>query len=191
MWESAGMSDATPEAASAPVDVAKLTAEAANKSGLLWVRLPGGDAFPVWHAWHDPAEEGGEPSAYVVSGPGEQYLPWLPDEVELVLRSKDTGGRLLTRRATARELEPGSEEWTAAVEELRPGRLNASGDLVERWRDTCTVHVLTPRGDPLESPGSYDDSSGAAAVRPAPATTAGWRPWHWRGRAGARRNTAR
>jgi len=71
---------ATPDAASAPVDVAKLTAEAANKSGLLWVRVPGGDAFPVWHAWHDPGERGGAASALVVSGPGEQYLPWLPDE---------------------------------------------------------------------------------------------------------------
>ena len=46
----------------------------------------------------------------VVSGPGEQYLPWLPDEVVVVFRSKDTGGRLLTLHATARALEPGSTD---------------------------------------------------------------------------------
>ncbi len=184
------MPEESPDAASAPVDVVKLTAEAAKKSGLLWVRVPGGDAFPVWHVWHDPGEAG-EPVAYVVSGPGEQYLPWLPDDVELVLRSKDTGGRLLTLRSTARQLEPGSEEWSAAVELLRPERLNAVGDLVERWRDTCTVHVLTPHDAPLESPGHYEDGPGAVRVRPAPAATARRRPWHWRGRAGARRNTTR
>ncbi len=180
-----------PKAAPPPVDVVRLTAEAATKSGLLWVRVPGGDAFPVWHVWHDPGDEGAGPVAFVVSGPGEQYLPWLPEEVELVLRSKDTGGRLLTRRARARQLEPGSPEWTTAAEALRPERLNATGDVVERWREACTVHELAPHGEPLESPGSYDDSSGSSRVRPAPAATARWRPWHWRGRAGARRNTAR
>ena len=185
------MPEQTPDAASPPVDVARLTAEAATKSGLLWVRLPGGDTFPAWHAWHEPEGDGAAPVAFVVSGPGEQYLPWLPDEVELILRSKDTGGRLLTLRAGARQLEVDSEEWTTAVDVLRPERLNATDDLVERWRETCTVHVLTPRGDPLESPGHYDDSAGATAVRPAPAATARRRPWHWRGRARARRNTAR
>jgi len=185
------MPEQTPDAASPPVDVARLTAEAATKSGLLWVRLPGGDTFPAWHAWHEPEGDGATPVAFVVSGPGEQYLPWLPDEVELILRSKDTGGRLLTLRAGARQLEVDSGEWTTAVDVLRPERLNATGDLVERWRETCTVHVLTPHGDPLESPGHYDDSPGATAVRPAPAATARWRPWHWRGRARARRNTAR
>lgn len=193
VWESAGMAEQTPDAAGPPpVDVTRLTNEAGGKSGLLWVRLPGGDAYPVWHAWHDPGgDRSPGPSAYVISGPGEQYLPWLPDEVEVVLRSKDTGGRLLTLHATARELEPGSEEWVAAVDVLRPERLNAPGDVTDRWRDTCTVHAITPHGRPVESPGHYAESSGAAPVRPAPATTARWRPWHWRGRAGARRNTAR
>ena len=114
--------------------------------------------------------------AYVVSGPGEQYLPWLPEEVELVLRSKDTGGRLVTRRATARQLDPGSPAWTTAAEALRPERLNATGDVVERWRETCTLHELAPHGEPLESPGHYGRSSGAAPVRPAPPATARWRP---------------
>lgn len=183
------MTDPAPEAQTPAVDAEKLTGEAATKSGLLWVRLPDGAAFAAWHVWQAGDGSQGPPRAYVVSGPGEQYLPWLPDEVEVVLRSKDTGGRLVTRTAAARELEPGSEEWTAAVDLLRPERLNTSGDVVERWRDTCTVHVLVPHGEPVESPGHHDDGSGAAPVRPAPATTASWRPWHWRGRSGARRNT--
>ncbi len=186
------MSEQTPQGPSAaPVDLARLTAEAANKSGLLWVRIPeSGESFPVWHVWHDPGADGdGGPVLYAVSGPGEQFLPWLPAEVELVLRSKDTGGRLLTRRATARQLDPASEEWTTAADLLRPERLNAGADVVERWRETCTLHALAPHGDAIESPGHYDDGSGSARVRPAPAATARWRPWHWRGRAGARRNT--
>ena len=73
----------------APDPQAALLAEAATKSGLLWVDVPGDRAWPAWHVWVDGA-------AYVVSGPGEQALPELPESVVLVLRSKDTGGRLLT-----------------------------------------------------------------------------------------------
>jgi hypothetical protein len=123
-----------------------------------------------------------------VSGPGEQSLPWLPDEVELILRSKDTGGRLITVRASARELSPDDAAWDAAVDVLRPERLNAMGDTAERWRQSCSIHVLTPHGRLVEGPGSYTDGSGAATVRPTATATIGWRPWHWRGRAGARRN---
>ncbi len=174
----------------ASVNVTRLIHEAASKSGLVWVRVPEGGTHPVWHVWHDDGDERGTgPAAYVVSGPGEQSLPWLPDEVELILRSKDTGGRLLTVHATARELTPEDAGWDAAVDVLRPERLNAVGDTAQRWRQSCTIHVLTPHGRLVEGPGSYTDGSGAAAVRPAAAATSRWRPWHWRGRAGARRNT--
>jgi hypothetical protein len=124
-----------------------------------------------------------------VSGPGEQPLPWLPDEVELILRSKDTGGRLITVHATAREVTPEDPDWDAAVEVLRPERLNAVGDTAERWRQSCTIHLLTPHGRLTEGPGHYAQDSGAAPVRPEAGATSRWRPWHWRGRAGARRNT--
>lgn len=175
----------------APVNVTRLTHEAASRSGVMWIRVPGGGAHPVWHAWHDDGDpRGAGPVALVVSGPGEQRLPWLPEEVELVFRSKDSGGRLLTVHAGARELEPGSAAWDAAVEVLRPERLNATGDLARRWREGCVIHVLTPHGRLVEGPGDYADDDGAAPVRPAPAATVRWRPWHWRGRAAARRNTA-
>ena len=76
------MSEEAPAPAS--VNVTRLIHEAASKSGLLWVRLPDGSTHPVWHVWHDDGDERGTgPAAYVVSGPGEQPLPWLPDEVEL------------------------------------------------------------------------------------------------------------
>jgi hypothetical protein len=80
------VSEEAPAAVS--VNVTRLIHEAAGKSGLLWVRLPDGGTHPVWHVWHDDGDERGTgPAAYVVSGPGEQSLPWLPDEVELILRS--------------------------------------------------------------------------------------------------------
>jgi hypothetical protein len=180
---------AAPAAAPVPVNVTRLIHEAASKSGLLWVRLPDGSTHPVWHVWHDDGDDRGTgPAAYVVSGPGEQALPWLPDEVELILRSKDTGGRLITVHATARELRPEDAAWDTAVDVLRPERLNAMGDTAERWRQSCTIRVLTPHGRLVEGPGSYTDGSGVVAVRPSATATIGWRPWHWRGRAGARRN---
>ncbi len=58
-----------------------------------------GRAWPAWHVWLDGA-------AYVVSGPGEQPLPPLDGEVELILRSKDTWARLVTVRATASTVSP-------------------------------------------------------------------------------------
>jgi hypothetical protein len=174
----------------ASVNVTRLISEAASKSGLLWVRLPDGSTHPVWHVWHDDGDERGTgPAAYVVAGPGEQSLPTLPDEVEVILRSKDTGGRLVTVHATAREITPEDAGWDAAVEVLRPERLNAVGDTAERWRQSCVISVLTPHGRLVEGPGDYADTSGAAPVRPAATATTRWRPWHWRGRADARRNT--
>ena len=163
------MSEQRPEVVTpqSPVNVTRLIHEAATKSGLVWVRLPDGGTHPVWHVWHDDGDDRGTgPAAYVVSGPGEQPLPWLPDEVELILRSKDTGGRLVTVHATVREVTPEDAEWDAAVEVLRPERLNAVGDTAERWRQSCTIHLLTPHGRLVEGPGSYGDGSGAAAGAP-------------------------
>jgi hypothetical protein len=180
-----------PATGGSSVSVTRLMHEAANRSGMLWIRIPGGRAHPVWHVWHDDGDaRGAGSSVYVVSGAGEQYLPRLPREVELVLRSKDSGGRLLTVRASARELDPGSAGWAAAVAVLRPERLNATGDVTTRWREECAIHVITPHGRLVEGPGRYDEGSGAEPVRPAAEATAARRPWHWRGRARARRNRA-
>ena len=166
-----------------PVNVTRLLAEAASKSGVMWVEVPDGGSHAVWFVWHDDGDpRGAGPAAYVVSGPGEQNLPFLPPEVTVILRSKDTGGRLLRLRATVRELPPTSEEWDAAAEVLRADRLNATGDVMSRWRESAVIHVLTPHGRPDEAPGAYAAESGRLTVSPARGTTARWRPWHWRGR---------
>jgi len=165
-----------------PVNATALVGEGMTKSGIIWVEVPGDRAWPVWHTWAGD-------TAYVVNGPGEQHLPWLPQEVTLILRSQDTGGRLFTVRARTTVLTDDSPLWQTAVEALRGGRLNAPQDVVERWRSQCTVTALVPFGSLLQGPDSYDDASGATAVPETRATTATWRPWHWRGRPLHRRGT--
>lgn len=167
----------------------RLIDEGMRRCALLWIEVPGGRTWPAWHVWVDH-------TAYVLSGPGEQPLPELPGQVVLVIRSKDTLGRLLritadTRRLSAenRELR---EEWERVTAALRAGRLNSPpGDPVARWAEHNTVTALTPVGEAVEGPGSYDDASGAAPPLPTPATTASWRPWHARGRPQRRRRLRR
>ncbi len=153
---------------------------AATKSSVLWVEDGEGRAWPVWYAW-------AEDTVWVVSGAGEQTLPWLPERVRLVLRSKDSGGRLLTVRASVTEVTSEDPQWEQAVAALVPVRLNGRGDLATRWREQCTIRALRPFGAPEEAPGRYDDASGRAPVRPTPATTTTRRPWHLRGRPVRRR----
>ena len=168
-------------ASAAPAtNITALVGEAMTKSGIIWIEVPGDRAWPVWHAWVAP-------NAYVVNGPGEQHLPWLPEEVVIVLRSQDTGGRLLRVKARARVLTDSDAEWQTAVIALQAGRLNAVDDVVERWRAECAVTALTPFGNPVEGPGSYADGSGAAPPPPSRATTVQWRPWHLGGRPKRRR----
>ncbi|MEO6020923.1 MAG: hypothetical protein ABIP45_11810 [Knoellia sp.] len=165
------------------IDVTRLLAEAASKSSVLWVEVPGGGTHAVWFVWHDDGDpRGAGPAIHVVSGEGEQTLPLLPDEVTVILRSKDTSARLLRLKATARVIDPTSPAWDGAAEVLRANRLNAIGDVLARWREGATIHVLTPHGIPEEGPGAYAVESGRAPVSPARGATARWRPWHWRGR---------
>lgn len=179
----ASVPEAAPAAPPAPDPQEALLAEAATKSGLLWVDVPGDRAWPAWHVWVDG-------TAYVVSGPGEQALPELPESVVLVLRSKDTGGRLLRVAARAEPLRPEDARWEPATTALKAARLNApAGDVVGRWAAEATVTALVPQLPLLEGPGGYDDASGAAAPAATPATTRTWHPWHLRGRPRRRRGT--
>ncbi|GAA4357777.1 hypothetical protein [Angustibacter luteus] len=176
MSESVGQA----EAAVVPDVVGALVAEAASKGGMLWVRPRGQSrAWGVWHEWHEGA-------VLVVSGPGEQELPELDGDVDLVLRSKDTGARLVTVAAVAEVLDASGEEWLAAAGALAPGRLNSAAlpaDLPEHWRTTgARITRITPTSQALEQPGRYDDASGAAAPAPSTATTSTWRPFHAGGR---------
>jgi hypothetical protein len=157
---------------------------AAAKTGLIWVRPDaGGRTWAVWHVWHEGA-------FVLVAGPGEQELPEVPETVEVVVRSKDSGARLLTVTARAQVLGPDDARWPAAAGALAASRLNsahAPADLPDHWRTTGVRIVRLLPADSGEHPGSYHTGSGAAPPSPSPATTSGWRPWHLRGRRGLRR----
>ncbi|MFI5683885.1 hypothetical protein [Streptomyces sp. NPDC051636] len=143
-----------------------LVEEATKKSGLIWVKGAGAPAArALWHVWHEGA------ACLVGDGPGEQPLPGLVDggSAEVTVRSKDKGGRLVTWPAAVSELAPGSEEWEAAVAELKGKRLNApDGEaMTRRWLSECRVLRLVPAGSVAPLP----DGSLAAAPVTSPATT--------------------
>ncbi|MFJ9678677.1 hypothetical protein ACIRP2_11530 [Streptomyces sp. NPDC101194] len=154
----------TAAAADVPLGRA-LVEEATKKSGLIWVRGTG-PARALWHVWHEGAAH------LVGDGPGEQPLPaGLIDgsAAEVTVRSKDKGGRLVAWTAAVAELAPHSEEWEAAVAELKGKRLNApdAERMTERWARECRVLRLTPGAFRTELP----DGSLAAAPLPTSATT--------------------
>lgn len=194
MTETAPLSPSTPARSpagdpgeSAEVNVTRLLAEAATRSDVAWLRLPDGSTHPMWFVWHDDGDlRGPGPVIHVVSGPGEQTLPWLPPEVEVILRSKDSRNRLLTVAASVTEIRPDSPRWDAAVAVLRAERLNAIGDVRARWRESSTIHLIAPHGRLLAA---ADQGVDRRLVEPSPGTTAGRSPWHWRGRPQRRRGT--
>ncbi|WP_344589972.1 hypothetical protein [Actinomadura vinacea] len=151
---------------------AALVEEAAKKSGLLWLDLPGlPQPRAAWHLWHDG-------SAYVLTGgEGEQPLPGLPEaeRVPVTLRSKDKGGRLISFVASCALVEPGSDLWDEVAPLLVKDRLNAQtheGQL-ERWARESYVVRLTPTAEVTEGPGGYSDEYATVRPVPSPATTAG------------------
>ncbi|MCM2389068.1 hypothetical protein [Streptomyces albipurpureus] len=141
-----------------------LVEEATKKSGLIWVRGTGPERT-LWHVWHEGA------ALVVGDGPGEQPLPGLIDggTAEVVVRSKDKGGRLVSWTASVSELEPGSEPWESAVAELKGKRLNAvdAEHVPERWRRECRVLRLTPGRSTTDHP----ETALSAPPLPTSATT--------------------
>jgi hypothetical protein len=130
-----------------------LVEETCRKSALVWLR-PLGDTHAVaaWHVFVDGA-------VHLVGGGLEQPLPVLAEgqELEVTVRSKDTGGRLLTFVATATVLEPDGEAC--------------------RWARESTVLRLEPTGRLVESPGHVSHRSHAAEPAGSPATTRGPLPF--------------
>lgn len=143
-------------------------AEAARRTGVLWVRpdLPGARPRAVWSLWHDGA-------AYVVVGGREQQLPGL----RLGGRAYGQAGGRAYRQAGGRAYgQAGGRavvvvrssrrdrvaEWDAAVEAVLPGtprwdevvpllharRLNAPDGEAQpaRWAAESTVLRLVPVG---------------------------------------------
>ncbi|MEX3103290.1 MULTISPECIES: hypothetical protein [unclassified Streptomyces] len=142
-----------------------LVEEATKKSGLIWVKGTDAPARPLWHAWHEGA-------AHVLGdGPGEQPLTGLESggTAQVTVRSKDKGGRLVTWTARVARVEPGTDEYAAAVAELKAKRLNApDGEaMVDRWARECRLLRLEPTGETLPMP----EGDLAASPVPTPATT--------------------
>jgi hypothetical protein len=166
---------------------AALVAEACNKSGVVWLKPSDGVRFQMaWHAWHDDA-------VVVVYGVDEQMLPLLSGPVEVIVRSKDTSGRVVAFLARADLLPARSPEWEAAADALSAARLNARDTDAqrERWASGALLSRLVPVRMLQVSPGDDSTPAGAEPVAPSPATTLGRRPWHAGGRPDERRGTVR
>ena len=152
-----------------------LVEEACRKSALVWLQAAGA-SHPV-AAWH--VFTGG--AVHVVGGGLEQELPPLADgdQVEVTVRSKDTGGRLLRFLATATRVLPGTAGWEAAVPDLHAKRLNPPDGEAQpaRWAAESTVIRLDPTGRLLEAPGHLSHRSHAAEPPGSPATTRGPLPF--------------
>ena len=165
------------------VNLSALTTEALSKSTVLWLRAGGRDRA----TWFATGEDDLDGHVLLVSGGPEPDLGELPEHVELLLRSKSDGGRLLTLRARAQRLDPGSPLWEPAAKALRAERLNAPANVVDRWRAEATLWALAPFGLPVQAPGIPGP---AATSRVADRITTGEggtrprRPWHLGGRAG-------
>jgi hypothetical protein len=131
-----------------PELAAALVSEAARKSRVCWlsysVGVDGERDRLVWHVWHDDA-------LVVLSGDDGQQLAGLdalPDgsRVEVTMRSKDTGGRLVTWSGSAEIVAPQDERWEGHAGALLGVRLNLRDPVaaLARWRESCTVLRVTP-----------------------------------------------
>lgn len=159
-----------------------LIEETARKSALVWVRGPRGPARALWHVWHEGAvcvvgRASHEPGPDRDPGRTEQPLAGLGltdgGTATVTARSKDKGSRLVAWPARVVALTPGSEQWQAAVEELKGKRLNApdADTVTDRWARECRVLRLEPAGPPSQRPDRMPDDSQAAPPLATPATT--------------------
>lgn len=163
------------------VNLSALTTEALTKSAVLWLRAGGRDRA-TWFATGEGELEG---QVLLVSGGPEPDLGELPEQVEIILRSKGGGGRLLTLRARPRSLAPGTETWESAARALVGERLNAPAGLVDTWRETSVLWTLAPFGAPVQSPGHPGPDATARVAAPVITGEGGTRPrrpWHLGGR---------
>ncbi|HST80837.1 MAG TPA: hypothetical protein VLL08_03735 [Kineosporiaceae bacterium] len=160
-----------------PVEAA-LVAEACTRSDLVWLRSgTEGRHHAAWHVWHDDA-------VCVVYGTGEQMLPLLSGEIEVVARSKDSGAQVIAFLAQVDTLTSRTPEWDAAAQALSAVRLNAV-DLPqqrERWAGGALISLLRPVAVTVAARGEDDTPAGSAPPPGGPGTTLNRRPFHLGGR---------
>lgn len=150
--------------------------EALKKAALAWVSVGDGPALGLWCMPLDG-------SLIVVSGPGEQFAPELPEASRATVRLRgDNGGLIVVAEMAATRITPGTDEWNETAPQLAQKRLNASGtadEVVARWAETgCAVVRLTPAGQdaPTTAPDLSSDSE-AAPPRETPARVETRRPF--------------
>lgn len=151
---------------------AALTSELGKKTGVCWLRYDGRD-HAAWHIWLDDA-------LYVVSGGNEQPLPGLEEvtSLEVVMRSKESGGRLLTWVGAVSVVDPSDPLWEPVTAALVSDRLNLD-DLATAaadWAEHSVVSRIVPTDRVVESPGSLGDEAHLATPRVTKATTRGALP---------------
>jgi hypothetical protein len=170
-------SDAQPEPSPDPTPA--LVAELGKKTGVSWLRYgaPDRPAHAAWHVWLDTGDGG---ALYVVSGGTEQPLPGLDRaaRVEVTMRSKDNGGRLVTWVADASRVTPGDELWQPVTAALVAGRLNLPdlATAADGWAESSVVTRLVPTGEVVETPGDLSEEHHRAVPPDTPATTRGALP---------------
>lgn len=188
-----------PRSSVATLDAA-LIEETAKRSAVVWIDTGFGRPVAAWHVWRDGA-------VHVVCGGGEQELPGLTQAriVQVIVRSKDSGARLMRWQASVTVLRPPEEAeeqpglWASVTKELAAKRLNAvdAATQPQRWALGSAVVRLTPTGSVGERP-AYENgrstlpSDSLAAPPPrSPATTVTWLPWVLTGKRGVFRRLAR
>jgi len=118
----------------------EVAGELARRTSTCWVSS-GGRTRAVWCTW----AAGG---LCVVSGGDEQPLLEVDDgaEVEVLLRSRDTGGRLPAWRGTVSVVRPQDQAWREVTDALAAERLNLTDPRAApaRWAATSTVHRVVP-----------------------------------------------
>jgi len=172
-----------PPGANAFIDA--LTQELGKKTGVCWLRYAPatgsghrpstgsghrGAEHAAWHVWLDDA-------LYVVSGGNEQRLPGIADveTVEVIMRSKESGGRLLTWVGEASVVRPGEPLWEPVTAALVAGRLNLDdpATAASEWAESSVVTRIAPTDQPVELPGSISEDAHRAIPPQTPATTRG------------------
>lgn len=131
-----------------PAVTSALIAELGKKTGVCWVVVDGATC-PVWFVWFDDA-------VHLVSGGDEQPFPDVQDgtEAAVTMRSKDTGGRLVTWVGSLTRVRPDSAAWAPAVAALAAARISIPSltETPRLWETTSTVWRITPTGAVLEAP---------------------------------------
>jgi len=149
---------------------AALVAELAKKTSVCWLRY--GDEAPraAWHVWVDDA-------LCLVAGGPEQELPGidLVERVEVTMRSKESGQRLLTWVGSLRVVHPTDDLWVPVTRALVAARLNLDdlATAAQQWAQSSVVVRIVPSGEYVESPGRLSDGPHLAAPPPTAATTRG------------------